>query len=303
MDTILIVDDEPNIVALAQHILEESGYQVWSAGNGLEAQQFILSAKEHISTIVLDWAMPKMTGIELLRWIKDQPQFEHIPVVMQTAFGTPAHIKEGIEAGAFYYLTKPAHREVFKVIVKAAVDDYNHTRTLLQKIKESENPYRLLLEGNFRFRTVEEGEYLALRLANASPNPESVIGLSELFTNAVEHGNLGITYDEKTQLVEQGTWIQEVNRRLALPEQRDKFVNVSMTNSSDAITLIIEDQGEGFDYQRFMTMDEKRVFDNHGRGIAIANFSLSLQYENSGNRVRALITKPKGKPRSKGKRT
>ncbi|HWP81340.1 MAG TPA: response regulator [Bacteroidota bacterium] len=297
MDTILVVDDEPNLVLIVKRILEDEGFQVWSAPDGKEAQEFILSGKEQISTIVLDWSMPKMTGIELLKWIKDQPEFEHIPVVMQTALSTPSHIKQGIEAGAFYYLTKPTHREVLKVIVKAAVADYNQTRTLLKKVKESENPFRFLLEGTFRFRTIEEGEYLALRLANASPNPDSIIGLSELFINAVEHGNLGITYDEKTELVERGTWKNEIERRLKLPENRNKTVTVTVTNSGDLLSLTIEDQGRGFDYERFLTLDEKRVFDNHGRGIAIANYSLSLRYEGNGNRVYASIEPPKRKRR------
>lgn len=291
MDTVLIVDDEPNLVMLTKRILEEEGFQVWSASNGREAQEFILSGKQQISTIVLDWTMPRMSGIQLLRWIKEQPEFRDIPVVMQTALATPAHIKEGIEAGAFYYLTKPTHREVLRAIVKAAVADYNHTRALLEKIKESENPFRFLTSGNFFFRTVEEGEYLALRFANASGNSGTVIGLSELLTNAVEHGNLGITYDEKTRLMQTGTWNEEVQRRLILPEHRTKVVRVSMTNSSDVLELLIEDEGSGFDYEQFLTLDEKRVFDNHGRGIAIAGMSLSLHYEGAGNRVRVRIPK------------
>ena len=53
----------------------------------------------------------------------------------------------------------------------------------------------------------------------ACPDPEAVIiGLTELLVNAVEHGNLGITYEDKTALNAAGTWDTEVRRRLALPE-------------------------------------------------------------------------------------
>jgi DNA-binding response OmpR family regulator len=299
MDTVLIVDDEPNLITITKRILEDEGFQVWSASDGKEAQDFILSGKKQISTIVLDWTMPRMNGIDLLRWVKEQPEFEHIPVVMQTALSTPSHIRQGIEAGAFYYLTKPTHREVLRVIVKAAVSDYNHTRSLLEQIKESENPYKLLLSGTFHFRTIAESEYLALRIANASPNPASVLGISELLLNAVEHGNLGITYDEKTELVAEGTWSQEVERRLSLPENASKIVKVTITNTGDMLLLTIEDQGRGFDFQRFLSMDEQRVFDNHGRGIAIANYSLSLNYEGVGNRVRVAVGPPSPEKRKK----
>ena len=290
MDTILIVDDNPDVVFLVRTTLEAEGYHCLTASDGLEAQALIEKMKEQITVILLDWKMPKMSGIELLRWIKSQPELKDIPVVMQTVLDKPEEIKEGIDAGAFYYLTKLTDPKLLLSIVKAAVSDFHQKQALLDKIKVGENPFALLVEGNFRFRTLADGEYLALGIANVCAAPEEVVAISELINNAVEHGNLGITYDAKTKYIEEDTFYAEIERRLALPKYARKYVEVRVKKSKDEMTVLITDQGPGFDFKKYLVLDESRVFDTHGRGIALANGLRDLQYLGTGNQV--LITIP-----------
>ncbi len=290
MDTILIVDDNPDVVFLVRTTLEAEGYHCLTASDGLEAQALIEKMKEQITAILLDWKMPKMSGIELLSWIKSQPELKDIPVVMQTVLDKPEEIKEGIDAGAFYYLTKLTDPKLLLSIVKAAVSDFHQKKALLDKIKVGENPFALLVEGNFRFRTLADGEYLALGIANVCAAPEEVVAISELINNAVEHGNLGITYDAKTKYIEEDTFYAEIERRLALPKYARKYVEVRVKKSKDEMTVLITDQGPGFDFKRYLVLDESRVFDTHGRGIALANGLRDLQYLGTGNQV--LITIP-----------
>lgn len=290
MNTILIVDDESSIVLLVQNILKQDGYHFLAAADGLEAQALIQRRWNEISAIILDWTMPRMSGIDLLRWIKDQDHLDHIPVIMQTAMTNPENIQEGIEAGAFYYLTKPTRREVLQSIVKAAVYDFTFKKRLMERLRESENSFKLLVEGKFQFRSLNEGEYLAVRIANAAPDPEKALVISEIISNAVEHGNLGITYEEKSALMADGTWLAEIQKRLKDPGNLKKFVNLEFKRSSDQITVFIEDQGLGFDFEKYLNLDESRVFDNHGRGIAMTRMYLDLQYLGSGNK--AMVTIP-----------
>lgn len=84
-----------------------------------------------------------------------------------------------------------------------------------------------MVEGTFHFRTVQQGDNLAVRIANECPNPQEAIYISELFANAVEHGNVTLSYDEKTELISQNKLQEEVERRLALPEHRGKYVTVT----------------------------------------------------------------------------
>lgn len=278
------------MLMLTEAFLSDEGYRVLKASDGAEAQEFLSTTKEEIATIILDWSMPRMSGIELLQWLKTQSSLEHIPVVMLTAMASPDHIRQGIDAGAFYYLVKPADPKLIRSIVAAAVSDFRLKRDLTNKLKESENPYQWIDEATFRFRTLAEGEYIAVRIANAASSPQYVIGISEMITNAIEHGNLGITYREKSELVEKGEWLKEIERRLNLPENVNKYVHLTLKRRGDTMTVLIEDQGPGFDWTKYLEMDEVRVFDNHGRGIAITNKYLKLEYLGTGNKV--LLTMP-----------
>ncbi|MBE0558573.1 MAG: ATP-binding protein [Proteobacteria bacterium] len=203
---------------------------------------------------------------------------------------SPEQIRAGIDAGAFYYLTKPFDRSVLLSIVRAAVSDHRSRRSLIRRLRDAENPFSFLKEGTFRIRTIGEAERLALWIAHSWPDPTRAMQVSELMINAVEHGNLGITYEDKGQLLDEGTWDQEIERRLSLPENEQKFVTVSITRHRDHLDVLIRDEGQGFDFDKFLNFDENRVFHNHGRGIAMARCCLDISYQGNGNTVLVKIT-------------
>ncbi len=289
-ETVLIVDDDPTLCLVLETLLQKDGFRVLVARDGDEAQKTVEKSGKEISAIVLDWIMPRMSGIDFLRWIKGQAVLEHIPVVMHTVHTDAQQVQEGIEAGAYYYLPKPAAKEVVHSIVRAAVSDFKEKKRLLKKLDESENPFNHLEEGVFRFRSISEGEFLGLRIAHACPAPERAALIMEMITNAVEHGNLGISYEEKGKFLADGRWIEEIERRLSLPEHAEKHVTMRMKRYEDKMTVLIEDMGPGFDFSRYLGLDESRLMDNHGRGIAMARAYLDLQYLGTGNRV--LVTVP-----------
>ncbi|MBI4553946.1 MAG: response regulator [Candidatus Latescibacteria bacterium] len=290
MDTILVVDDDSDLLLYIQTVLQIKGYQCLTATNGVEAQTLITQRTARISAALVDWMMFPMNGIQLLKWIKKQPGLEHIPVIMQTAMNSPEHIKEGIEAGAFYYLIKPTNHEVLWSIVRAAISDFKYKQELLDRVQEYENPFRLLVEGTFHLRTMDDVEDLALKIANMSPVPEKAVGIVELLANAVEYGSLGMQYDEKTDYIAKGTWRAEIERRLALPEHAGKYVEVRLAREPDRLTLLVTDQGPGFDFEKYLELDPDRVFHNHGRGIAMIKADVDLRYLGRGNQV--LVTIP-----------
>ena len=153
-DTILIVDDDPAMILVIKSILADQGYRLLTAADGREAQSIVKEKGGEITVLLLDWEMPNMNGIDLLRWLKDQREYERTPVIMQTAKEDPENVREGIEAGAFYYLIKPFNRDVLLSIVEAAVADVHARRELLEKIQQSANPYASACPiGAFRGRT------------------------------------------------------------------------------------------------------------------------------------------------------
>lgn len=285
VDTVLIVDDEDALRSVLAKLLTDEGCRVLTAADGAEAQSLLRTTQEPISVVVLDWIMPQMTGIELLRWMKKQPHIEHIPVIMLTALDDPERIKEGIDAGAFYYLVKPFQRPLLQSILRAAVSDYYSTRQLLEKLKQCARPLAFMDEGIFRFKTLAEAEQLAVMIASATPEPEHAMVIAELLLNAVEHGNLGITYEDKGRLVAENSWQEEVDRRMAMPENQKKYAVVRMKREGANLVVEIEDEGKGFDFERYLQIDESRMYDNHGRGIVIARSALNLEFVRPGNKV------------------
>jgi anti-sigma regulatory factor (Ser/Thr protein kinase) len=129
-------------------------------------------------------------------------------------------------------------------------------------------------------------------LSHACPDAQNVVlGLSELMLNAIEHGNLSITYQEKTDLIEAEALHAEIAHRLALPAYAERFATLVYERLDGKIQLLITDQGNGFDWRKFLDIDPARAFDSHGRGIAMArmlSFS-ELEYRGRGNEVLAVV--------------
>lgn len=287
--TVMVVDDVPIIIKQIVNILR-GDYQVIVATNGAEALETATS--QSIDLILLDVVMPEMDGFEVCRQLKKKEETCRIPIVFVTAETSEEEIAFGLSLGAHYYLTKPIQPKAIRAVIASALSDRDTSIHLLKKIRESAVVSTLCCEGKFAFRTMDEALVLAAFLANACPCPENAgIGLKELFFNAVEHGNLGITYEEKSMFCEKNQLKYEIDRRLALPENVAKCVTVSYQRKEKEIVFLISDRGLGFDWKCFMVFDPGRIFDFHGRGIALAKATSfdHIEYLGNGNEVKARI--------------
>ena len=284
---LLVVDDEPFNLEIIGEYFDGLGFEIDTAEHGEEAWA-LLNEKGPYSAIILDRMMPVLDGMGLLKRVKSDERLQSLPVIMQTAAGTPDQVREGLAAGAYYYLVKPFERESLLTIVRGALADNEAREALQQKLTEHGNTLQLMTSAEFSLRTVEEAGALAAFLAQASPKPESaVLGLSELLVNAVEHGNLGISYREKSTLRHEDRWTEEVVRRLALPENTAKRVRAVLARDEAGVSIRICDEGLGFDWREYLEFSPERAFDPNGRGIALARMTSfdSLEYEGCGNTV------------------
>ncbi|MBM2885622.1 ATP-binding response regulator [Chromobacterium amazonense] len=289
---LLLVDDEPFNLELMSELLQDAGYETQLAENGETAWDILQRDGEQFSTILLDKMMPGMSGFDVLKKIKAEPRLEFLPVIMQTAMGAASSVQEGLAAGAFYYLTKPFSRDMLLAIVGAAVghwDRYAHFRELANLHVDA---LRHLQTARFRCRTHREAQAITALLAKTSRQPERVAtGLFELLVNAIEHGNLGISYEEKSQLIAAGTWEKELENRLQAPEYSDRQVALEFDHQGHQLQFTIEDMGDGFDWAYYQNAEPASLMTCHGRGILIArklSFD-SLRYEGKGNRVIAVV--------------
>lgn len=289
---ILLAEDEDIISIIISDLLESHGCEVTTCADGAEAWEILESSKLPYDAVILDRVMPRMDGMEVLRRIKAHPRMSRTPVIMETAQSDLESIREGLAQGAYYYLTKPFQPEVLLAVVQAAVDQLKEYRHLVEDLQEAERPIAFLDQGEFSFRDLEAARLLGNFLALACPDPKKVVqGMQELLVNAVEHGNLGISYPDKSNLIMDGTWHEEVRRRLSMPEYRERMVRVSFERLPEALRFTIRDQGQGFDWTNYLDFSPERAFDLHGRGIAMAR-KLSfdhLEYQGNGNTVVAIV--------------
>ncbi len=294
--SVLVVEDNPTAMHLVASILEQEQYAVTKAVNGQEAMQFLEQHPSDFDVLLLDRMMPVMDGMEVTRRIQADEQLRSIPIIMLTAADRPEEISEGIKAGVFYYLTKPIERKTLLSILSSAVKEARHRKALQTEMRRHRMSFGLIEVMKSSYRTLDEAESMSSFLANCFPDPERALtGVSELLVNAVEHGNLGISYEEKTALMESNQWREEVERRLEVPEFRERRVTVIFERKENTHYLQITDQGVGFNWKSYLQFDPSRATHNHGRGIAMANMIAfdRLLYNEQGNQVTAIMDKAK----------
>ena len=102
---ILIADDEPNIVAALEFLLQRSGYEVHVAPNGDEALKLVEAT--HPDLVLLDVMMPQKSGYEVCMRIRERADWRHIKIIMLSAKGRDAEVSKGLSMGADIYVTKP----------------------------------------------------------------------------------------------------------------------------------------------------------------------------------------------------
>ena len=201
-------------------------------------------------------------------------------------------MQQGLDAGVFYYLTKPVEESMLRSVLAAAVREARQARTLAEELGKHRTSFNLIDTCKFKFRTLTDAESLAAFIANCFPEPERVLpGLAELLINAIEHGNLGLGYDQKTKLIESGTWRSEIQRLQNMPQHEDKYAEAAISHKENGTYVVIEDQGAGFEWRKYLKIDPARAGDNHGRGIAQANTVSfdKLVYNEKGNKAVAFV--------------
>jgi len=117
---VLVVDDQPHIVRLIQVNLEKEGFQVATAGDGVEGLQ--RAQETNPDLVILDVIMPRKDGFQLLRELKSDEQFADTPVIMLTVKTHNADIVEGLKEGAELYLPKPFHPKELVSLVKRVLE-------------------------------------------------------------------------------------------------------------------------------------------------------------------------------------
>ncbi|MBU0509285.1 response regulator [bacterium] len=104
---ILSVDDSTTIRRIVKRSVDEMGMEVLEAADGAQALKLLEEKTADIQLVILDWNMPGMTGLDVLKTIKADPRYKNIVVMMLTSEADQNCVVEALKAGAQNYLTKP----------------------------------------------------------------------------------------------------------------------------------------------------------------------------------------------------
>jgi len=197
-------------------------------------------------------------------------------------------IAAGLDHGACYFIVDSA--DAMRELLAAMREDL-----AAPPASDACAGRRRLRAAWFELRQVDEVQPLSALIASATPQPErAAFGIGELLLNGIEHGNLGLSYEDKKQLRLYGGWSDEIKRRAGLAENRDKRVRVSLRRQVDTISIRVSDDGGGFDWRRYLTLDSLRACDPNGRGIAMALLTTfnTIDYVGDGSELLATIADP-----------
>ena len=285
---ILVVDDEASILEMFGHFLTRRGYRVRCASDAPSAMAFM--AGETPDLVFTDVLMNPMGGLDLLRWIKRE--HPRVDVIVFTAHSSEDMVIEALRAGARDYLKKPFTLDALGLVAdnvirfrRAVGEGEVDLACLIGETKELEiGPALERITGVVNQLTANAGRLLAPPRTH-----ELAVALYEVILNAIEHGNLEITDQEKAARLEQGTYRDLLEERRADPRLAARKISIRYRMDMEGLYFNIRDQGAGFDWRRQKSLchSPEALTAARGRGLILAEFYTDrLEFNEPGNEVR-----------------
>ena len=146
MKKILIIDDEPDSIEVFELLLTNLNYEVVSESNPLNAIKMIQTTQPDL--VILDWLMPQMEGIEVLRNIKSTLEIKEIPVIISSGIRTQSsNLQTALSVGAIDFLKKPIDEIELEARVASAIKLYDYLRNT-QKMQQEIHAKEMQIEQN-----------------------------------------------------------------------------------------------------------------------------------------------------------
>lgn len=161
MKKVLAVDDEVHILELVKYNLIQAGYEVITAETGEEAVELLKN--EEVQLVLLDWMLPKMDGMDVLKWIRSDKRLKRLPVILLTAKNDEISKVVGLEVGADDYVSKPFGVHELMARMKAVLRRTEYAKNEAQETKEELVIDHIVLNKTRRTVTVN-GELIELSL-------------------------------------------------------------------------------------------------------------------------------------------
>jgi CheY-like chemotaxis protein len=287
LPTVLVVDDSGADRRLVSGLLERSGgLTVESAKDGQEAIDRFQSDVPDL--VVTDLIMPEMDGLVLVATVKSE--FPLVPVVLMTARGNEEIALGALRAGAAGYVPKRILAQdlapTVKRILAAAREDRSLAR-LMHRMVHNESSFVLHNDPSLIPLLLSYLQQVAraVQLEDELDRLRIRLAVEEALLNALYRGNLEIT--PLLAQTDRAAFQKMVEARSSDPTYQDRRIHVSWTIERDELTVIVKDDGAGFDPASSANREENVDFDTvFGRGLLIMRtFMDEVRYNATGNEV------------------
>ena len=294
---VLIVDDAPDLRLTLKGLAVKRGYEVTEAEDGAQGLEQARTRRPDL--ILLDIHMPNMNGLEALEEIREYDP--SVSVVIISSSTDRDHLEHALALGAVNFVHKPFDNEEIEFVldrIYRAVEEEADVRQVLDLVDMRST--QLSFPGSTAM-LAKVVAYLGRELKNNYPGfelsvTEIKLALYEALANALEHGNLEISYEEKSGvMLEPGGIDGLIKSRLADPRYGERQIHIRVTYNSRSVTYRIRDEGPGFDPRAHAQRPLGDTSALHGRGLAlIKHYMDGMEWNETGNEV--LLTKKIHKP-------
>lgn len=285
----LVTEDSADTRMTLCRLAERRGFRVIEAKDGAEG--VALAQRHQPDVIFLDIRMPKMGGLEALSAIRDRDPT--VPVVVVSSVTDPHLTEEALALGAVNLIRKPFdHDEINFVLdqIYRLVEEEADIRDVLDLVDQRSTRLSLASETGLLSKVVA---YLGRELKNGYPGfdipiTEIKLALYEALANAFEHGNLGITFEEKTAVLRKSGGIEAlIKERLADPDLGRRRIHIEVDYGPGRALYRIRDEGDGFDPESQTQKPLAATSALHGRGITlIRHYMDEVSWNETGNEIR-----------------
>lgn len=285
---VLIAEDDRTALSYLSAVVQRQGYQWVAARDGAEALE--LFERECPDLVITDIQMPRMDGITLLQHIREKNT--DVVVIIITGEGSAESAARALHSGANNYLQKPvSDKQLLQLLRKYAVviseRDAGHelSRMVLER--------SLIMQVDNRIEaTTRTAQYLVAQTKidfSEKQRLDLILGLDELLSNAIEHGNLGITQSEKEKALYEPDGLRRIHEeRLSDVNRARRLVTIEYHGARGRFCeWIIRDEGDGFNWQDVPSpLAPETVYKPCGRGIFLSRMIFDhVEYRDRGNVV------------------
>jgi YesN/AraC family two-component response regulator len=284
---ILIVEDDYGSREYLLNLIQLEGYDVRAAINGEEG---LAAYKEFDPDIIIsDIQMPVMDGLQMLNILR-QDKSDTI-FIITTAFGSEDYAIDALRLGANNYLKKPIKRKSLIGLIdkyKLIVESHKLAKTAEGKLLKKDITLEFRTDINHIPAIISQLISEINFYLDDSEITNIELGLDELITNSMEHGNMGISFEEKVEASNNNTMLQLYAEKLKNKKLARRKIKVKFKLRPKYCEWIITDEGDGFDWRLIPDPTKgAQLMELNGRGIFITHFLFDeMEYLDKGNKLR-----------------